>query len=445
MPRVTGRCAGVLLGVEGHRLAARLPGARRGDPVVAGRPPVACAAWVGEAVGERAMLVALDPTDGLAPGDPVAADPGGGLARVGTALLGRAVDGRGRPLAGPVPGGVRRPLGGRAPSPEERVPIEVPFASGLRVLDGPLAFGRGARIGIFGAAGAGKSTLLEQLAGGSAVDATVVALIGERGREAERWLARLGPRATLVCATADRGPAERLRAADLAFAQAEALRERGLHVLLVLDSLARVAAAARDLAVAAGEPLGRGGFPPSVVARQARLLERAGSVGTGSITLVATVLSEGPLSADPVADAARAALDGHVVLCPRRAAAGHFPAVDLGASASRTLADVASAEHRAAAGLLRDAVARIEESRDARAAGLDPAAGDPALARALAAEPAIAEFLRQGPAPAALADTLEELAALGRRLAPNGPQREPPDLKPEAVATDALSVDGSFR
>ena len=280
------------------------------------------------------------------------------------------------------------------PAPEERVPLSAPFWTGIRALDGPLCFGRGARVGIFGAAGAGKSTLLEALVDGSSADATVVALIGERGREAERWLARAGPRTNIICATADRPAAERLGAAETAFVHAGALRARGLHVLLVLDSLARVAAAARDVAIAAGEPLGRGGFPPSVVARQARLLEYAGATAAGSITLVATVLSEGPLEHDPVAEAARAALDGHLVLSARLAAAGWFPAIDLPASASRTLADVATPAHRAAAAKLRAAVAALEASREARSLGLDPSTGDRTLARAIAAEGRIARFLR---------------------------------------------------
>jgi type III secretion protein N (ATPase) len=280
------------------------------------------------------------------------------------------------------------------PLPEERVPLATPFWTGIRALDGPLCFGRGARVGIFGGAGLGKSTLLEALVDGSSADATVVALIGERGREAERWLARAGPRTNIVCATADRSAAERLRAAETAFVQADALRARGLHVLIVLDSLARVAAAARDVAIAAGEPVGRGGFPPSVVARQARLLECAGATAQGSITLVATVLSEGPLEHDPVAEAARAALDGHLVLSARLAAAGWFPAIDLPASASRTLADVATPAHRAAAGKLRAAVAALEGAREARSLGLDPSTGDRLLARAIAMEARIARFLR---------------------------------------------------
>jgi type III secretion protein N (ATPase) len=326
---------------------------------------------------------------------------------LGTALLGRAVDAGGAVLdGGPSPYGRRRARSADVPAPRERVAVSEQFWTGIRALDGPLAFGRGARIGIFGSPGAGKSTLLEAIVAGSGADATVVALVGERGREAERWLRRIGPRTSVICATSDRPAAERLGAAELAFAQADALRSRGLHVLLVLDSLARVAAAARDLAVAQGEPVGRAGFPPSVTARQARLLECAGATAAGSITLVATVLSEGALEHDPVAEAARAALDGHVVLSGRLAAAGWFPAIDLPASASRTLADVAPPAHRRAAARLRAAVAALEAARDARSLGLDPGSGDPALARAIAAERRIAGFLRQAEGAAGPAETL---------------------------------------
>ena len=202
---------------------------------------------------------------------------------LGTALLGRAIGAGGALLDdGPPLHGLRRCAAADVPAPRERVAVTEPFWTGIRALDGPLAFGRGARIGIFGAPGAGKSTLLEQLVAGSRADATVVALIGERGREAERWLRAIGTRTSIVCATSDRSAAERLAAAGLAFAQAAALRSRGLHVLLVLDSLARVAAAARDVAIALGEPVGRAGFPPSVVARQARLLECAGAAASPS-------------------------------------------------------------------------------------------------------------------------------------------------------------------
>jgi type III secretion protein N (ATPase) len=342
---------------------------------------------------------------------------------LGTALLGRAVGAGGNVLdGGSVPIGRRRVAVARVPAPRRRVAVTVPFHTGIRALDGPLAFGRGARIGIFGSPGAGKSTLLEAIVAGSSSDATVVALVGERGREAERWLRRIEPRTTVLCATSDRPAEERLGVAELAFAQADALRSRGLHVLIVVDSLARVAAAARDLAIGRGEPVGRGGFPPSVTATQARLLECAGATAAGSITLVATVLSEGPLEHDPVAEAARAALDGHVVLSARLAAAGWFPAIDLPASASRTLGEVATAEHCRAAGRLRAALAALDAARDARSLGLDPGAGDPVLARAIAAEGRIAAFLKQAEGAANPAETLMQMTAIADSLDDGYPQ-----------------------
>ncbi len=336
---------------------------------------------------------------------------------LGTALLGRALAGDGSPLdGGPEPRGARRALRIEAPPPGERVAAHEAFWTGIRAIDGPLALGRGARVGIFGPPGAGKSTLLEAVVAGARADAVVVALIGERGREAARWLERVGPRTTLICATADRPPAERLRAAERAFAQAAALRGRGLHVLLVLDSLARVAAAARDRAVAAGEPVGRLGYPPSVAAYQARLLESAGALRAGSVTVVATVLSDGPLDADPVAEGARAALDGHIVLSRRLADAGWFPAIDLPASASRTLAEFASPAHARGAACLRSAVAALDGVRDARALGLDPAAGDAFLARAIACEADIAAFLRQASGGCAPTETLMQLSRIADRI-----------------------------
>jgi type III secretion protein N (ATPase) len=237
--------------------------------------------------------------------------------------------------------------------------------------------------------------LLETIVASADADATVVGLVGERGREAQRWLAAIDARTTIVCATSDRSAAERVRAAEIAFAQAEALSERGLDVLLVLDSLARVAGAARDVAVAANEPVGRAGYPASVFSVLARLLERAGRFAVGSITLVATVLSDGADERDPVSEACRAALDGHIVLTERLAQQGWFPAIDLPASASRTIGDVATPEHRAAARTLRRAVALLDQTREARGLGLDPAAGDPFLRRAIASECAIAAYLQQ--------------------------------------------------
>lgn len=372
--------------------------------------------------GARVTLAPFAGLEGIAVGDRVQADPAALGVCVGTASLGRALDALGQPLDG------RRQLRGRrgpgsfaSLRPAERAAIGRQFTTGIRAIDGPLAFGVGARIGIFGAPGCGKSTLLEAVVGGSDADVTVVALIGERGREAERWLGRIESRTTIVCATSERPPAERLRAAEVAFIQAEALRRRGLQVLLVLDSLARVAAAARDVAVDAGEAVGRGGYPASVFGVLAQFLERAGRFAIGSVTLVATVLSESADDRDPVSDACRAMLDGHVVLSERLARQGWFPAIDIPACASRTLADVAAPEHLIAARALREAVALLAETREARQFGLDPGAGDPAVRRAVAAEGALAAFLRQaGPVP--LGTTLTELSALADMLSDGYPR-----------------------
>lgn len=225
---------------------------------------------------------------------------------------------------------------------------------------------------------------------------------------------RLAPRhAAIVCATSDRSAAERVRAAQVAMAQAAALRARGLHVLAILDSLARYAAALREIALAAGEPAGRGGYPASVFADLARYVEVAGAAGGGSITLVATVLSDGD-ERDPVSDSARSLLDGHIELSSRLARSGRFPAIDVPASTSRTMESVVSDEHTRAARSVRRAIALLAESADARALGIVPS--DPDVARAAAQEQALEFFLRQGKQPAKPAETLSQLFELADRL-----------------------------
>jgi len=412
---VIGRPVGAVVAARGQLIEAELPFARVGDGVRVCARDRAVSARVAALQGTRALLAPLGALDGVAGGDRVEADPAVLAFPFGTPLLGRAIDAAGNPLDGrPVPRGRRLAVAAQAPPLAERRPCTEPFVTGVRAIDGPLAFGRGARIGVFGAPGAGKSSLLDAIVCGAEADAVVVGLIGERGREAERRVAALGARTTIVCATGDRPPAERVRAAEVAFAQAGALRARGLHVLLVVDSLARICAAARETALAAGEPAGRGGYPPSVFALLARLLERAGAAARGTVTLVATVLSDGPDEHDPVSEAARAALDGHLVLSTRLARAGRFPAIDLVWSASRTLAEAVSPEHLAAARALRAAAAALEESRDARALGLG--AADPFLARCVALEDALEGFLRQGPEPSAAPETLTRMLALADSL-----------------------------
>ena len=278
------------------------------------------------------------------------------------------------------------------------------FWTGVRALDGLLTIGRGARVGIFGAPGAGKTTLLETIARGARGDAIVVALVGERGREAAGWLRRVDARTTVVCATADRPASERARAADVAMAQAETLRDRGLHVVLIVDSLARYA----------GAPVGRGGYAPAVLAALGRYLERAGVAPHGSITVLASVLSDGADEREPLSDAARAALDGHVALSLDLARAGHFPAIDVLASASRTMGDVAGDAHQADAQIVRAALALLADTRDLRLLGLANA-HDATLARAISAEPDIRGFLAQQE-PSNPEATLGELARVAALL-----------------------------
>jgi FliI/YscN family ATPase len=407
-----GRPNGRVLATRGLLIEAELPFARIGDGVRVCARDLTVGGRVAALHGSRVVVSPFGAVDGVATGDRIESDPAVLAAALGTPLLGRAVDAAGAPLDGlPAPPGRRRRAALVAQPVGRRRPCREVLWTGVRAIDGPLALGRGARVGLFGAAGVGKSTVLDAIVRGAAVDAVVLALVGERGREAERRCAAVDARTSIVCATSDRAPAERVRAAELAFAQAAALRDRGLDVLLVVDSLARIAAAARELGLAAGEPAGRAGYPPSAFALLARLLETAGPSGDGSVTLVATVLSDGSEQHDPVCEAARAMLDGHLVLSERLAQAGRFPALDVARSVSRTLAEVAGAEHAAAAAVLRAATAALEDSRDARSLGI--ASADPFLARCVAAEAAIERFLRQGPAPSASGETLTEL----RRLA----------------------------
>ena len=329
---------------------------------------------------------------------------------LGACAFGRALDALGAPLDGGAPlRGRRVSLELRSPRPNERAAIGEPLWTGIRAIDGLLTIGRGARVGIFGAPGAGKTTLLESLVDGCAADAVVVALTGERGREAQQWIAQRNERATVVCATSDRPASERILAAHVAVAHAQALRERGLDVLLVLDSLARFAAASREIAVASGESAGRGGFPPSVFAELARLVEVAGAVCGGSITLIATVLGDGD-DRDPVSEAARSVLDGHIALSVALAQAGWFPAVDVLASTSRTMDLVASEAHLRDARALRHALSLLDRIKDARSLGIDPA--DDGARAAIAIESQIESFLRQGRRRCDRAATLSQLARL---------------------------------
>ncbi len=343
--------------------------------------------------------------NGIATGAMAEEDHCGNTVVLGAAALGRAVDAWGAPLdGGRALRGVRVRIPAPPIDPDARVSTPEPLYTGIRAIDTLLTIARGARVGIFGAPGAGKSTLLETTASGACADAVVVALVGERGREAERWIARRNARTTIVCATSDRPARERIMAAQAAFAHARALARRGLDVLLILDSLARVAYALRE--ERADEPAGRGGYPASVFADLAQLVESAGAFSRGSISLLATVLNDGD-DRDPVSEAARSLLDGHIQLSPRLAQAGRFPAIDVLASASRTMASVTSHEHQRAAAAVRSAFAALAASEDLRSLGFE--SRDAWTAAAVAHEVRLEALVRQGHSPVAASDALAML------------------------------------
>ncbi|VVE56140.1 FliI/YscN family ATPase [Pandoraea sputorum] len=285
---------------------------------------------------------------------------------VGDALLGRVVDALGRPIDGlPTPQFERRrDIDAEPPDPMQRQVIDTRLAMGVRAIDATLTVGVGQRLGIFAPAGCGKSTLLGMLAAGSDADVVVLGLIGERGREVREFLehvlsAETRARSVVVVATSDRPALERLKAAATATAIAEHFRDQGKNVLLLIDSLTRYARAVREIALAAGEPIVAGGYPPSLYARLPRLLERAGPAARGSITAFYTVLVDD--KADALAEEVRSLLDGHIVLSRKLAEANHYPAIDVLASISRVMHQVAEPEHRAAAARLRQLMAAWRE------------------------------------------------------------------------------------
>jgi type III secretion protein N (ATPase) len=412
---VVARATGYVVRTYGESLVATLPGARVGDGVrVYAASGAAIAGEVAAIERGRVSIVPFGELTGVAVGDRVEAVPGARSLPLGYPALGRAIDASCASLDGgpALSAAIARPTIA-APEPATRSAVDRPFWTGVRAIDGLLTIGRGARVGIFGAAGAGKTTLIETIARGASGDAVVLALVGERGREAQRWFERLDRRTTIVCATSDRSASERARAAEVAMAQAERLRASGMHVVLILDSLARYASALRERSVTLGEPVGRGGYPASVWAAVARLLERAGTARRGSITLLATVLSEGADERDTVSENTRSLLDGHIVLSQELARANHYPAIDLLASASRTMNDVVTGVHERDAGRVREALAHLERTRDARSVGL-ARLDDPVLARAVASEGAITAFLRQRDpvAPALVRASLASLAQM---------------------------------
>jgi flagellum-specific ATP synthase len=323
--------------------------------------------------------------------------------RVGPEMLGRVVDAQGRPIDGgpPLVLGRRTPVRRAPPRATDRPPIDEPLATGVRALDGLLTCGRGQRLGIFAGAGVGKSTLLGMMARYTAADVNVVALVGERGREVREFLDRdLGPaglaKSVVVVSTSDEPALVRLRAALAATAIAESFRDAGADVLLVMDSLTRVAQAQREIGLAAGEPPTTRGYPPSVFANLPKLLERAGRSREGSITGVYSVLVEGDDPLEPVSDTVKGLLDGHVRLSRALAARGQFPAVDVLESISRLMPALTTPEHRAAAQTVRELLETYRRHEDLLSIGAYRAGSQPKLDRAIALRERIDAYLSQG-------------------------------------------------
>jgi len=340
---------------------------------------------------------------------------------VGDALLGRVVDSQGNPMdgLGPVATTRMRPVYGEPPDAMSRALIEAPFHTGVRAVDGLATLAVGQRVGIFAPAGVGKSTLLGMFARRARSDVNVIGLIGERGREVREFIEdTLGPegraRSIVVCATSDRSPIERARAAHVATAIAEHFRDQGSNVLLMMDSLTRFARAQREIGLAAGEPPARRGFPPSIFAELPRLLERAGNGRRGAITALYTVLEEDDSGSDPIAEEVRSILDGHLVLSREIAARNQFPAIDVLASLSRLMNRVASPVAKARAARLRELMAKHRDVEMLVQIGEYQAGSDALADEALAKIDAIRAFLRQAMdevvTPAQLEQRLAEIA-----------------------------------
>jgi flagellum-specific ATP synthase len=396
----------------------------------------------------RVLLMPLEDTAGLQPGDRVIARPEAPRLQVGPGLLGRVLDGFGRPMdhvehgdqanhldhdGGDVPGSTVKSydLYAAAPGPLEREHITEPLVTGVRAIDSLLPIGKGQRVGIFGGSGVGKSTLLGAMARHNSADVSVIALIGERNREVrdflEKELSAEGlKRSVVVVATSDTPAPLRIRAAFVALAVAEYFRDEGKSVLLVMDSMTRLAMAQREIGLAAGEPPGPKGYPPSVFNLLPRIFERAGNFKAkngkqGSITGFFTVLVEGDDFNEPICDAARAILDGHIILSRELGARGHYPAIDILNSVSRLANRVATPKQREAANKLREVLAEYQRSEDLINLGAYAAGSNPGLDSAIRVRPQLLDFLRQD---AQLSESLEQtnakLFALAGAVQPPG-------------------------
>lgn len=370
----------------------------------------------------KTFLMPVGDMQGLAPGAGVVVSQRLYALPVGSGLLGRVVDGKGEPLddKGPLQTEGLRPITGVPVNPLSRQEIRTPIDVGVRAINGLISAGRGQRLGLFAGSGVGKSVLLGMMTRFTDADVIVVGLIGERGREVREFtkdiLGEQGlAKAVVVAAPADSSPLQRLHGAMYATTIAEYFRDQGKHVLLLIDSLTRFAHAQREIALAIGEPPATRGYPPSVFTKLPQLLERAGNGvdGGGSITAFYTVLVEGEDMNDPVADTARASLDGHVVLSRSLAEAGHFPAIDVQSSVSRLMTVVASSQHLALARRLRQFYATYQESKDLISLGMYQQGVDQAIDTAIAHQPRISSYLQQDMAQAiTFEDSVSQLEAI---------------------------------
>ncbi|MEM1355201.1 MAG: FliI/YscN family ATPase [Planctomycetota bacterium] len=388
----------------------------------------------GEVIGfdrDQAVVMPFASLAGVGPGDTVTAGQHAQTVRAGSSLLGRVLNGMGQPIdgGGPLRDTVAVPLRPRGVEPLGRPPVSQPLATGVRAIDAMTTLGRGQRMGVFAGPGCGKSTLMGMMARRTAADVGVIALVGERGREVRDFIDHvLGPeglaRSVVVCATGDESPLLRVRAALAATAIAEYFRDQGLDVMLLMDSVTRFCQAQRQIGLAAGEPPATRGYPPSVFAMLPELLERCGTTPRGSITGLFSVLVEGDDMTEPIADACRGTLDGHVLLSRRLAEMGHYPAIDVLASVSRVANDVTTQEHQNARQVAQRLLAAYREVEDLLSIGAYAAGSNPDYDLAIAAKPMLDQLLQQGtdegPPTADLHHTTAQLAAVVRSLGQPG-------------------------
>lgn len=396
-PQRVGTVTSVLgLGLEVAGLDCAL-----GDLVIIGEAP-GLEAEVVAAVKGSVRCMPLGRLAGISAGAPARAKGSPVLVPTGRGLFGRVLDGIGRPIdgKGPLLSGPKVAIDNEAPEAMRRARISLPLQTGVRVLDTMTTMGKGQRMGLFAGSGVGKSSLLSMVARGTDAEVSVIALVGERGREVREFLEDdLGPeglsRSVVVVATSDEPALMRMRAAFTATRIAESFRENGQDVVLMMDSLTRVAMAQREIGLSAGEPPATRGYPPSTFSVLARLLERAGTAEAGSVTGIYTVLVDGDDHNEPIADAARSILDGHVVLDRKLAVAGHFPSVDVLGSISRVASKVNPADRSAAAAAVRRAMAARKAAQDLIDVGAYHAGSNPLVDAALAHEQALNDFLQQ--------------------------------------------------